>query len=1146
MLSLDLFNTKYERELREGAVDNLEARRIDDLNMRMLELLDRAKEPAYKKNPAALAGLKKQFQKIKSERDSYFKINPATGMNDAGTLGTVKGALDEVDPAQKLPAKGQDLISPQQRVAGATPAKPGVAGAVKDVAGGLKRWLQGKPDQGPTYEGQEGSSPRALGAANFQRLVKANMGNIPTVNFEFIRPEENFKLDQRGLDLISDYYDGLANDQAKNYFIYRVLPSGDETLTVLKQLGWTPARPVQQELPGMPTQGELPLQEKKKSDDNLKAGDVKVARELQKLRARYPAVRSDIEAVASAEIDSTERSQQQLAAIRGANEKQDALLKQLVSLDQEQGREINGLDQENNSLEQRLAQVQATNDRLQQAVGQMTGTKKVAAKTQKTASHGSRDIAQGGIIDVDAAITSTPDTTSATNTKPTTSPAMASMAQQIQGLAKAAPSIRPAPGVKAANEPIQQQPKVVGSDITEHGGGIGPRQHWQDLMPEQSNPEDDDWYDDEEDQETELRSGDYVRDTMDGESGEVFRMQGDPYERRVRILDRDGKGWYIEPGRLTRVDPTDPDVQRYFGKKRVRDMDEAKWDPWTGGDFSDTHDMNHLPSDDADADPNKTTAEQFKAMIQYHSNNALVRQALDDLYRVTVGGGYDDSVVRPERYLATVENQRTGKTEKRYFKSKEDAYRYAKGNNAVITNLEKIDTREDTSDLITLPVILGLGDHKKKWMLKFPSEDYAQKWEFKHKNAAQIQWPAGHALAEDAQDSKSWMTQTRAKYPTAKFMQAKMPGAPIRAYVNGKVVAEFNFDKEQGVAEAVDEKGALKSAQAAAKFIIRNLDDRAALKDYSLHFWSPEKFYQGATMAMRGVDADEIVKHIIQDRPVKFESDVAEGWSDRALAQRTGQPRTPYAVYIKGKKWKDFENEDLARAVMDRLKAKFKADGRDPETITIAPADMTEGLKSTLAGAALAGAMALGGAGAAQAQSAAGGSSMANATTIIQQIQAGKIQNQNDLSAALGDNQSIRQFVFKQLQAKAGLPGHGADSVINALAKKSTAGAQQPGAQQPGAQQPVKSVGQSGSIVQRPTDNFESRIKEEQDSSGVERAILNRIMVAHTDLLMKFGPDKVMQAAEEVAYNVGDVDEIGTSDVSAYVAQVKQILGAAA
>jgi hypothetical protein len=63
-------------------------------------------------------------------------------------------------------------------------------------------------------------------------------------------------------------------------------------------------------------------------------------------------------------------------------------------------------------------------------------------------------------------------------------------------------------------------------------------------------------------------------------------------------------------------------------------------------------------------------------------------------------------------------------------------------------------------------------------------------------------------------------------------------------------------------------------------------------------------------------------------------------------------------------------------------------------------------------------------------------------------------------------------------------------------------------------------------------------------SDAVERAILNRIMTQHTDLLMKFGPEKVMQAAEEVAYGVGDVDEIGTSDVSAYVNQVRQILGA--
>ena len=90
------------------------------------------------------------------------------------------------------------------------------------------------------------------------------------------------------------------------------------------------------------------------------------------------------------------------------------------------------------------------------------------------------------------------------------------------------------------------------------------------------------------------------------------------------------------------------------------------------------------------------------------------------------------------------------------------------------------------------------------------------------------------------------------------------------------------------------------------------------------------------------------------------------------------------------------------------------------------------------------------------------------------------------------------------------------------------------------------------------TDYARKRAKEKRDmerfgestedsstsSEAVERAVLNRIMVAHTDLLKQFGPEKVMQAAEEVAYNVGDVDEIGTSDVSAYVNQVRQILGA--
>ena len=102
---------------------------------------------------------------------------------------------------------------------------------------------------------------------------------------------------------------------------------------------------------------------------------------------------------------------------------------------------------------------------------------------------------------------------------------------------------------------------------------------------EEQSTNDDDWYDDADEfgmpgseffpDDDRLRDGDYVRDRQDGEYGEIFRMSGDPSERRVRILDRDGKGWYISPERLVAVDRTDPDIMKYFGKRRNRDMDEG-------------------------------------------------------------------------------------------------------------------------------------------------------------------------------------------------------------------------------------------------------------------------------------------------------------------------------------------------------------------------------------------------------------------------------------------------------------------------------------------------------------------------------------------------------------------------------------------
>jgi len=70
----------------------------------------------------------------------------------------------------------------------------------------------------------------------------------------------------------------------------------------------------------------------------------------------------------------------------------------------------------------------------------------------------------------------------------------------------------------------------------------------------------------------------------------------------------------------------------------------------------------------------------------------------------------------------------------------------------------------------------------------------------------------------------------------------------------------------------------------------------------------------------------------------------------------------------------------------------------------------------------------------------------------------------------------------------------------------------------------------------------EETLKEGSDPSPVESAILNRIAMVRTDLL-KHGIDKVMDAVKEVAYYVGDVEEIGSSDVSGWIRQVEGILG---
>jgi hypothetical protein len=70
----------------------------------------------------------------------------------------------------------------------------------------------------------------------------------------------------------------------------------------------------------------------------------------------------------------------------------------------------------------------------------------------------------------------------------------------------------------------------------------------------------------------------------------------------------------------------------------------------------------------------------------------------------------------------------------------------------------------------------------------------------------------------------------------------------------------------------------------------------------------------------------------------------------------------------------------------------------------------------------------------------------------------------------------------------------------------------------------------------------ERGVMEQQEDSPVARATLHRIMMRHPGMLAQHGPERVMKAVDDVADLVGDMDDIGSSDVSGWVNMVQEIL----
>ena len=82
-----------------------------------------------------------------------------------------------------------------------------------------------------------------------------------------------------------------------------------------------------------------------------------------------------------------------------------------------------------------------------------------------------------------------------------------------------------------------------------------------------------------------------------------------------------------------------------------------------------------------------------------------------------------------------------------------------------------------------------------------------------------------------------------------------------------------------------------------------------------------------------------------------------------------------------------------------------------------------------------------------------------------------------------------------------------------------------------------------------PTKGYFVGGESEHDGSGsndtteaVKNAIIRRIAMQHIDLLTKYGPEAVMDEVEDLASTMDDLDEIGSSDVSAFVRSIKDSL----
>jgi hypothetical protein len=207
----------------------------------------------------------------------------------------------------------------------------------------------------PVNPEKAGSQHRALGNANMGALINA-------INYEpkgkpaqlTFLDDRTYSIDPKYFPDIIAYYDSLP-DMGKFNFMYRVLTSYNQTIKMLNHIA------------------QMKLFEKKNKELSGKtASDAQVARELQKIRAKYPSANSDIEALVKDEFANQEKTEKNISDLKGVNRQQDELLKQITAINQQQDTEIDNLEGEERSLQQTVQQLRQANAVLAQRLTSMS------------------------------------------------------------------------------------------------------------------------------------------------------------------------------------------------------------------------------------------------------------------------------------------------------------------------------------------------------------------------------------------------------------------------------------------------------------------------------------------------------------------------------------------------------------------------------------------------------------------------------------------------------------------------------------------------------------------------------------------------------------------------------------------------------